>query len=295
MIYLLFALIQVLGGVSTFLNKKFQIGVKNNIPTMMLYNLINACFGCLYFFFICKMHIEMNLITFVYSFIYALVVINALAVGVIALSKISISFNSIVSTASGVIGSVFFGIFMFGENVGFQQISGAVLLVAAVAVTALSGFEFSGQKNSIPVCIWLFVSGFLTNPFIKLYTSTEGTLDINNMFFMTNVLVVAITAVYTVIYTVKNGRSDTLEQTRGLTTKTAVINIASRTAISNISSIASAFIIANMDLTVYTILSSGLGLIVSGWISKYIFRERLTKENYISILLALGAIIVRVL
>lgn len=295
MTYILFGLIQILGGVSTFLNKKFQIGIKNNMPTMMLYNMINACFGSVYFFFICKMHVEMNLITFVYSLLYALIVINSLAIGVIAISKLSISFNSVISTASGVIGAVFFGIMLFGEKAAVGQIVSAVILIGAVAVTAFAGLEFKGQRGAVLVCVWLFLTGFLTSPFIKLYTQTKSALEINNMFFMTNVLVVVITAAYSGIYILKNGKIGAAEMTAGILNKTAIANIASRTAISNISSVVSAYIIANMDLTVYTIFSSGLGLMMSGFISKFVFRERLTVGNYVSILLAIAAIVIRVI
>lgn len=295
MTYALLGILQLLSGFSTFLYKKLQLGIKINMPSMMLCNMISACFASAYFLLLCKMHIEMNLITFVYSFVYAVLVMYSSIMSIIALSKLSISFNSVISTAAGVSGSVFFGIFMFGEGVSIKQLAGALLLVAAVAVSAFSGVELKREKNSATVCVLLFLSGFLSQPIIKMYTCSEGVLDINNMFFMTNVITVVITAVYTLIYTVKNGTSDTAERTRGILNKTAVANIASRTAICNVITVISAFVVANMDLTVYTVLSLGLGIIVSGCLSKFIFREHLAAENYISILLALIAVVIRVI
>ena len=291
--YLLFVATLACSGISSVLGKKFQMGVKNNLPTMIMYNMINAIFGTLYFFVLCRFRIEMNMITFIFSVIYALLVINSLAMGVVSLSKVSIPFNAIIGMAGSVTGSTFFGVVLFGEAITLKQIAAMLLLISAVAVTALTSPELRHKNNSVVVCIWNFLTAFLGSPFIKIYTVTPGVLEINNMFFMTNFLAAALAAVYVVVFVMTRDRSLAKANFVGVTSRPAILNIASRTALSNISSVIGAIIVAGMDLTLYNILSSSLGLVLNGCISKFIFRESLTRQNYISILLALIAIIVK--
>lgn len=291
--YLLFGAMQAISVANSILNKKFQIGIKNNLPTMIMYNLINAIFGSIYFFLLCKCHIEMNGITMLFSVIYAIMVINSLAVGIVSLSKVSIPFSAIVAMAGGVIGSAVFGILCFGEPVSGKQIFAMLLLIGAVAVTALASPELKYKRNSAAVCVWHFLTCFFTSPFMKFYTVTPGVLEANNMFFMTNLLAALISLAYVIIYIAKKGKLVAKESFGCVLEKSSVINIASRTALSNLNSVISVIIIAGIDLTLYNILSSALGLIANGYISRFVFREKLIRENYISILLAIAAIIVR--
>lgn len=293
MTYFLFGVVQAGNIISSVLGKKFQLGIKNTLPAMIMYNLINALFGTAYFYLICKCNIEMNLITFLFSVVYALIVINSLAVGTAILSKVSIPFSAIVGMSGSVIGSAFFGVLLFGEPMTAKQSFAMILLVGAVAVTALKSPELRHKNNSVIVCIWYFLTGFLTSPFIKLYTATPGTLNANSMFFMTNLMSVVIAALYVIFYIIRRGKLVAESDFSGVLNKVSIINIASRTAISNINSVIGVIIIAEMDLTMYNILSSSLGLIANGCISKFVFREKLFRENYISIILAILAIIVR--
>ena len=128
---------------------------------------------------------------------------------------------------------------------------------------------------------------------MKFYTVTPGVLEANNMFFMTNLLAAMISLAYVILYIAKKGKLVAKESFGCVLEKSSVINIASRTALSNLNSVISVIIIAGIDLTLYNILSSALGHIANGCISRFVFKEKLIRENYISILLAIAAIIVR--
>lgn len=292
-IFMLFGIIIAGTGISSVLTKKFQLGINNNLSTMIMYNLINAFFGTLCFFILCRFRIEINWVTFLFSVIYALMVINSLAMGVISLSKVSIPFNSIIGMSGNIIGSTFFGAALFGELITLKQIAAMLLLIGAVSVTALTSPDIKSKNNSILVCIWNFMTCFLSSPFLKIYTVTPGVLGINNMFFMTNFIVVVFAAVYIAGFIIIKGKVISQASFACILKRTAVINIASRTVISNICSVASVIVLSVMDLTLFTVLSSSLVLVLNGCISKFMFKESLDLQNYISIILAIAAIIVR--
>ena len=106
LIYSLLLLLLSLSAVSQILSKKFQLSVSNDIATMLGMNIVNAIFGIIYFFFLCKFDIDMNLTTLIFSVLYALLVINSFTIAVVALSKMSILMMSVVGMAGTVFGSV---------------------------------------------------------------------------------------------------------------------------------------------------------------------------------------------
>lgn len=291
--YLLLATMIAGSGLSSVLNKKFQLGVRNDLPTMVLYNLINAAFGSIYFYFLCKFNVQMNLVTFVFSAIYAAMVVNGLVLGVVSLSKLSIPFHAIVGMAGSVVGSTVFGVALFNEQITVKALTAAVLMIAAVAVPCIGHPELWNRKNSLPICIWVFANSFIGSAFLKIYTRTPGALDANNMFFMTNFIDLIFAAAFVVLFRIIKGKIAAKETFGGVIGKKEFANIGVRTALSNLNSILSVIVIAAMDISVYTIVTSSLGLIVNACISKLIFREALFKENYISIALALMAIVIR--
>ena len=74
-----------------------------------------------------------------------------------------------------------------------------------------------------------------------------------------------------------------------------IANIGLRTALSNISAIITVFIISVMDVSVYTVITSSLGLIAGVLVSRLIFCEDLTWKNYVSVAFAVISVILQVL
>ena len=280
-----------INGFSTLLEKKFQLSVKNNFATMIMLNLINAVFGCIYFLCLCKFNIRMNLTTFAFSFGYSMLVFNSLAISLVALSRMSIPVRGIVGMLGSVLVSVLVGKFFFNEEITFNAVLSVVFLIAAVILPNIKSNEMKSGKNSVWVCIWLFLSYGVNSVYLKFYTENPKCLDANNMFFMTNFICLIICAITVIIYLAASGRRGQKGKISVLGPK-QIVNIGARTALSNISVIIGVFVISVMDVSVYTIVISSLGLVAGTLISKFIFCEDLTWKNYVSVLLAIVSILV---
>ncbi len=292
-IYLLLTSNILLSGVSTVLEKKFQLSVKNNIPTMLMMNLVNGIFGCAYFLFLCKFNIQMNLTTFVFSFGYAMIVFNSLVISVVALSKMSIPVKTILGMLGSVLGSVVVGRIFFDEKIALNSVFAVLFLFAAVIIPYIKNDELKTGKNPFWVCIWLFLTFAVSSVYLKFYTENPNSLASNNMFFMTNFICLIICALVVIIYmTVKKQCRNNILNTLGVK---HIANIALRTAISNISAIITVFIIVVMDISVYTVLTSSLGLIAGVLVSRFLFYEDLTWKNYVSVAFAFISIILQAL
>jgi len=291
LIYSLILITLALSAASQILSKKFQLGVKNDISTMVGMNIVNAIFGIVYFLFLCKFNIEMNITTLVFSALYALLVINSLTIGVVALSKMSILMMSVVAMAGNVCGSVVIGRIFFDEKITANGIMAVIALLSAVIIPYIGDAELKRGRTSIPVAIWCFVSNGITGTFLKFYTENENTLHSNNLFFMTNVFCLIFCAMFAIICMCISSKNQERFSFKSLGIK-GVANIGARTAISNISSIISVIVIASMPISVYTIITSALGLILNTFLAKILFAEDLKLKNYIALVLAVFSVVI---
>ena len=109
----------------TFLNnglaKQFQRGFTNDVYHFISYNLINACLASVAFYIAGGFNFEMNMITFWFSMAFAIVVIISLVLGILSLSRISVSVNAITTTAGFTLVPSLVGLFFLKEkaSVGF--------------------------------------------------------------------------------------------------------------------------------------------------------------------------------
>ena len=287
--YFLITVIILSNAANSILSKRFQLSVKNDFSTMLYLNLINAAFGTVYFLFICKFRIQMNVVTLMYSLLYAAIVVNSVIVSVVALSKMSMPVYSIIYLTGSVFGSAFFGRMFFDEKITLYTALAMVCLFLAVIIPFLGSKEIKYGKKSFLVMLWTFVLSAVSSVVLKFYTSNPNTYHANNMFFMTNANCLVICAGYiAAIRIIAKKKSEfSLVALNGK----QIANIGFRTAVSNIGSILSVLVIAEMDISLYTIITSSLGLVASALISRFMFCENMGCKNYISIFLALVAIV----
>ena len=106
----------VLGASNTLLSKKFQTSFSESLLNFAKYNLLNAFCACFFLFAINNFRIEVNLTTFLYSLMYALVVICALTLNFFAYKFVSVSLVNILSTSGSIILSTLFTIFFLGND-----------------------------------------------------------------------------------------------------------------------------------------------------------------------------------
>lgn len=291
-IYLLFAVSVLLGFLNQTLGKYFQLGFKMDFRHFILYNLINASLATVYFFAGNKFLLHMNLTTLLFSVVYALLVMVSLIISIVALSKVSISLSQVSSTAGSVVLSAMFGIIVLKEAVSINLILSVMFMLLSVAIPYFS-FRGSNKKGGGIISAVLFINAGLSIIIQKIYTKTPGVCEANSFFLMTNIIIVLICAVILMYLRLKNGRNNvSLGQ---MFTKKQLGIIASRTLLSNVSSVISIIIIANMNISVYTVMASSLTLVAAAANSKFVFKERLHLSEWISMGCAVCAIFLNTL
>ena len=96
-IYLLFLI--GITTINTILSKKFQLGFQQNLTRFCCYLMLNSLFASIFLSVANGFKVNINLSTFLFSVVYAIIVSFSLTLNLIALSRVQIPLVTITSTS----------------------------------------------------------------------------------------------------------------------------------------------------------------------------------------------------
>lgn len=294
--YLMLVLYCALTVGGTVLMKIFQKTTSSGMFYLIMYNIINALFACVFFFVSAGFKINLNLPTIIYAVVYALIICINLSAQIVAFSKVSVSVVTVVSMAGGILFPSIFGIMWFDDDVTWQLVVSSILIIAASILPFVSKNEDKNEKKrfslaAMLICFMMSVLAGVSTILVKLYAVDISVCDSTSMFFLTNVAIVVICFVALAIYMIKDKKYGFKEVFRAFS-PLQLLNIVSKTAVVNVASIVQVLVLAEMSASTFSVLSSSICLVGTGLASALIFREKQTKGAIFAIILALAAIAV---
>lgn len=289
LIFCLFTVSAFLSMLHTYLGKRFQLGFSVDIQHFMTYNLLNALFASVFFFVGNGFVLHINTVTFLYSTIFAVSIIITLTVNVLVLSRVSVSRLSVMTTAGLTLFTSCFGTFVLKEDLSLRLILSLTCMLCAVILPYSTDRNRLKKENNL-ICILPAVCTGFNVILKKMYTVTDGVCDTNSFFLVTNLLIILFSILTLLVMRRKsktNGFSFCFFSAR------QTGNIAARTLLSNLSSVIGIYLLAHMNVSVYTVLSSACGLLSSALLSRLVFKENMRRIEIIALILAICAIVVR--
>lgn len=285
-VYLLFLLMYAINLSSTVLAKKFQLGIKFTASYLFQANFINAIVACICLFFANKCVINITGTTIAFSAVFGFFSLVSLFFMVYAYSHISLTLTSIISSAGAIIIPMIFGFVFNGEPAGIRLIISALLILTAAVLPVFRDTTIKFDKKFIWFLALYFVYAGLPNILSKLYTQNENVTDTLSYFFLTNVFMFIFCGTGILVCRLKNGPLEKLSVP-------LMSNGAVRTVMSLVTSYLSIVILSLMPISVYSVLSASLSLIGTALLSRFVFKEKMSRQALISFILALLSILVR--
>lgn len=302
-IILSFALTAVAGlGGQAFTKLCSNILTQSSVAKYSLVLMVNSFVASIVFFLISGLRIAINTATLIYSVLYALIVAVILITNFIVYRLVNISNANIMSRASGMVCSVLIGVLLFSESIDFKNLLRILLMLVAILFVFLdkrsantpigkkAGTEKSrGSLRFALVLLVMTASGCANTIVLKSFAMSETVTDKNSFFFLTNVVLLAAAALVFTFACLKNK-----EELRGsivLLNPKRLVSIAGNTICSNIASVANVYIIAKMDVSVYSPISSATG-ILAGLVASLIFKEKIGILSCIPAVIALIAVMI---
>lgn len=207
----------------------------------------------------------------------------------------SVSGVNVITTSLSLVCSAIIGFTIFSEEIDTIKIIRTLIMLSAGVFVYLDTSEKDEAKQKqksttsnkgmlLIIIIILLLLNCYTTIQSKVIATTDLITDVNTFFFMTNVYMLAGSGLYLIYVYAKN--KDILKQNLVLLKPKELFTMTGNTIASNLGVVLNVFILAKMELSVFTMISSALGILCAAFVS-VLFREKLRLYSKISILLAL--------
>ncbi len=263
-----------------------------------LYITANGIVACLFFLFSGGFKLAFNGATLLYSVAYAAIVAISLISNTVIYKLASISDVNIIVSSAGLIGSAIIGKIVFGETVDLSRIIKICIMLAAAVLIFYENKrkrkdtekKAEGKSFLRIVVISAVVFVALANTLIiKSFSVSENVTDTNSFFFLTNVILIVGSSVIFAEESVR--RRDDFKDAMTLMKPKKLFSLAGNTVFSNIGTLLSVLIMAELPLSLYSPISSALGVLIS-LAASLIFKEKLGIFSYLAAALAVVAVII---
>ncbi len=288
----LMLVIVLIGAFDTASTKKLQQSMPTDFLGFTNYNLMVAALSTIYFFMINKFQIHINVPTLLYSVLYAAVVFVTLTMPILTMKHVSIPMMLVVRTAGSVIvPSLVSGIFL-QENIDLFAALSICLLLSAVLLLYFKSNSMK-QKSNLFLCVLLFLISGLGTIVMKFYAIDTQVYEVESFYILTNVMLTALCMAMLLAQMIR--KKDVWQNVRAFVKGRQTPIIISRVVIVNLSSLATAAVLAQMNMSIYTVLTSASSMLTGFLLSLYYFKEKVSKAQVVAAALAVFAVLFSVL
>ena len=258
---------------------------------------VNGAVASVFFFISGGFRVEVNLPTFAYAAVYALIVVLSLISNMVALKYMNVVTLTVVTGTLGLIATSATGAWLFDEIIDTKNILRIAIMVAAVILFALDEKKGKKEKSGSPafslkavtVILVMLTVNCASTVITKYYAIDTRVCDANSFFFFTNVILAAGGLLLVATDLIKNssGQKDIAPLFKPLN----FLSLSGNTVCSNVGSLVGILIISKMDVSVYAPVSSAIG-ILAGFLGSLVFRQKMGWLSYIGALGAVVAVII---
>ena len=263
----------------------------DNFFNLLLYSGLTGIFAIIFFLFSSGFQLSFNGRTCVYAFVYSLIVMVSLSFSLVILRYIGISESGIITSTGTLILTSLTGFLFFREAVTLASVLRIILMLLATFSIFLSGKKKQSSQTKISVtglllCLGSILVGVGNSLINKLFATDPLVTDSNSFFFLTNLFLVAI-ILLVILVTSKGSLVQCIRELKGMSGGHYLM-ILLNTVSSNISSLLSILILAQVSVSLHAPLSSAIGILTNGILALWVFQE---KPKFLPILLSLFAVI----
>lgn len=294
----LLLLISVAIGVGSKVFSKLcsNLMLQNSAAKYFAFLIVNSLVACAFFFASSGFAIFVNLDILLFSLVYAAVVALSIISGFLVYRYVNVSNANVISNTCGMVCTFLLGWILFSEDISFQSVVrlGIMLIAMAVVLVDRTRKSLPNDKKGdllplIVVIALMTLCGCANTVVLKAFSQSSCGNDENSFFFFTNVVLLSVAIVGFAISCVKNSKE--LRESLSILRPKKLIAIVGNTVCSNIGSVVGVLLVAQMEVSVYSSVSSGLGIVV-GVVGSLILREKLNRLSYIAAAIACIAILI---
>ena len=287
MAYLLVLLKTLMGNAVTALSKNYSQRTCQIPGAKLIYVLGAHSFAAVFQFVLAGGSVSLDKLTLMFAAIYGLNCVMSSLVGLLAFEKTTLVYRMLFSGAGALMVP-----FVFDLLQGVQFGVGKYLAVFLRLMTVLIPLLFTRQKfGNLPTCLALFLLGGSGTVILRLLAQYCGASAGYSFCFWTNLLTLPFVAVVAVG---KRGFVE-LKQDIGQIKPILYLFLFVQTALNNAISLLNIYLLTVVDATTYSLMSAAVGVVITTTMSVWIYKEKMTKQALLCLILSLLAIIAGVI
>ena len=272
--------------------KLYESSVKQSTVTATVMLTVTGAIGAILFLFVGGFSVSFSEISVIYGVLFALVMIPYYIIGIKVLSLGSLAIYGMFMMLGGMLVPFFYGVLLLEEDISVFQIIGTVLLTFFIVLEALcqlkkeGGTKEKNRKNNkvlfFVLCLVIFFVNGLTGVFAKAHQTSKGAVDEISF----TVISCALTAAFSLLLLAAELFYRHSEAKAGI--KTALkrkpllimLFIGAAAYTGNFLHLIAA---NDVPASVQFPLVSGGVIVLSAIISAFVFKEKLMKNEWISV------------
>lgn len=277
-----------IGNLSTIITRNYARKTARIPNSYNIYLLLVSPAASLFFFFSAKGNVALNLPTFLFSLVFAVVSLLSMWLGLVSYQKASLVHASVFVGAGGVVLPFFFEMIFFGEDFsGYRLLSVLVRLITIMIPLIADRNSFRG----VGICVIRFFISGLAGIIPKLYIEHPQVMDINVFCFWTNIFIFPIVCAMVLSRSKPQKLIQNVRQIHPLFYVSLLVAI----FLGNIGTLMSMQVLEYISATLSSVISSSLSMISITVLSVFLYREPLSKATAISVALSIFAVILSVM
>ena len=269
--------------------KCYEGAVKQTLTTTLIMLVLTSISGMMLYLIIGGFQVQYSSVSLIWAALLAIVMIPYYTVGIKVISLGSLAIYSMFMMLGGMLVPFFYGIIFLHEEISLFKILGTILMSVFIVLQAV--FTDNGEKNGekgnkylfFALCLLIFFLNGLTGVIAKAHQISAGAIDEVSFTVISCGLNSVFSLVLFIIVSLKNTREKVTEAKSTLKLKPiiimALIGMAAYTG--NFLHLKAA---NNVPASVQFPLVSGGVILISALASVFIFREKISKKEWISVI-----------
>lgn len=290
MIYALFIFNSFVMVACTALIKTYRKAAGKHIFGDCLFYCVNILVALLFFASMCKFDLRVNLVTLLFSCVFACLCYFSMFLELRALEHTTMVNAGLFSDAGALILSSLAGVLFFREDLRLRSVLGFVLTFASMLVPYFAAKKSGSGLKGLFYCMLLALNSGAVRIVMKLYHTVPGCLNENLFCFYTNLVMIPFVMFMHRKLLFRAGSFKAPDKQMG---KAALIAVAAVIA-SNVYTLLSMVLVGKVDLFFSSVFGPPLTICINFLFDVLIFRTPVKLHQIVTIALALAAIAVTV-
>lgn len=290
--YFILALItSTLSGFTPVLKKNYVTNTRNVKNSGDIYLLVNICSATIYFYILAGGNVPLNLPTFIFSVSFAIIGIFSVLLGLIAYNYAAVVYMTVISGALGTILPFLYELIFTDVVFTTNKIISVMVRVLAIGIILLFNNGERITKKGILICLVCGIISGASGITTRMYANFPGVESDGSFFFWTNVF----TLPMIFINTFRKANLATVSKDFKNIKFYNYIYALGGMLINNAITFVSIDIMRHISGTVYNVINGSIHLLAAAFISAVVYKESITLQTFLSVLLSIVAVVLSLL